>query len=194
MELTIWANLPCYECHYYNESFGGLNGKATGVPVGQKFHSLRVNSHWCPRSSLNAPRELRRFVNNVLFQYSSLSSFGRSIDNFSSEVLCNTCLIFNSLGTAFILSPIGHHLPTSVWNRNEIKDLGSLCKVLVIRGPTQVKSVFTNVDDREISINKVQLDYLEPKTDLECHFSDVTSIFPYNLHGLLSHMDFISNL
>ena len=25
MELTIWANLSCYECHYYNESFAILN-------------------------------------------------------------------------------------------------------------------------------------------------------------------------
>lgn len=38
MELTIWANLSCYECHYYNKNLAILNGKSTGVLVGQKFH------------------------------------------------------------------------------------------------------------------------------------------------------------
>lgn len=38
MELTIWDNLSCYECQYYNQSIAILNGKATEVLVGQKFH------------------------------------------------------------------------------------------------------------------------------------------------------------
>lgn len=37
-ELTLWDNLSCYECHYYNKNFAILDGKAPGVLVGQKFH------------------------------------------------------------------------------------------------------------------------------------------------------------
>lgn len=38
MEPTIWVNLSCYECHYYNTSFAILCGKPTRVLVGEKCH------------------------------------------------------------------------------------------------------------------------------------------------------------
>lgn len=38
MELTIWANSSCYEWHYYIRGFSVLDGKATGVLIGQEYH------------------------------------------------------------------------------------------------------------------------------------------------------------
>lgn len=43
-------------------------------------------------------------------------------------------------------------------------------------GTIQIKSVFTNSDDREISTSRVQLACLEPENALECHFSEVTPL------------------